>query len=190
MQIAKRLFYICSMKKICFILLSFVLLFACKPNNKAQDDLSMQNYYSVYKSDSLLVDIVSYIDKLPENTKAENRFDPANRNYYIEGFKTRFQFVNYFISKDSTHYFAAFAKTASLYNKKRLVSGKFKIQNSLITDFEEVLITKKLTEQKLNVIKDSIFSQIIQNKPINHPEIEWPNSTIIYSKAFHKWVSK
>ncbi|MES2836404.1 MAG: hypothetical protein V4667_02685 [Bacteroidota bacterium] len=150
----------------------------------------MQNYYSAYKSDSLLVNIVSYIDKLPENVKAENRFDSANRNYYIEGFKTRFQFVNYYISTDSTHYFTAHIKTASLYNKKRLVAGKFKIQNNLITDFEEVLITKKLTEQKLNEIKDSLFIKIIENKAINHPEIEWPNATTSYSKSNHSWISK
>lgn len=150
----------------------------------------MQNYYSVYNNDSLLVDIVSYIDKLPENVKEENRFDSANRSYYIEGFKTRIQFVNFYISNDSTHYFAALAKTASLYNKKRLVAGKFKIQNNLISGFEEVLITKKLPVEKLNPLKDSLFTQIIENKAINHPEIEWPNATTSYSKINNSWVSK
>jgi len=177
------------MKKICFILFSFILLFACKPNNKEQD-LSMQNYYSIYKNDSLLVNIVSYIDKLPENVKEENRFDSANRSYYLEGFKTRYQFVNYYISQDSTHYFAAFVKTASLYNKKRLVAGKFKINNNLITDFEEVLITKKLQVEKLNSLKDSLFTQILENKATNHPEIEWPNEKTSYSKLNHSWISK
>lgn len=150
----------------------------------------MQNYYSVYNNDSLLVDIVSYIDKLPENVKEENRFDSANRSYYIEGFKTRIQFVNFYISNDSTHYFAALAKTASLYNKKRLVAGKFKIQNNSIADFEEIFISKKLDEQKLLAIKDSLFIQIIENKPVNHPEIEWPNATTSYSKINNSWVSK
>lgn len=176
------------MKKIFVIQLIFVLLFACKPNNKAQDK-SMQNFYSIYKNDSLLVDIVSYIDKLPENVKEENRFDLANRSYYIEGFKTRFQFVNFYISKDSTHYFATLAKTASLYNKKRLVAGKFKIKNNSIIDFEEVYITKKNNEQKLILLKDSLFVLMIENKTTNHSEIEWPNKYTHYSKTNHKWNS-
>lgn len=185
----KGFFTFYSMKKITILLLSLILVLACKTKNNEQK-YTLLNCYGVYKTDSLLVEIVSYIDKLPENVKEENRFDSSNRQHYIEGFKTRFQFVNYYISNDSTHYFAVFAKTASLYNKKRLVAGKFKITNNLIIDFEEVYITNKLEEQKLTQIKDSLFTQLLQNIEIKHPEIEWPNKAVYYSKSKHNWISK
>src|SRR5687768_9634900 len=109
-------------KTIVIFFICGLFLLACK------NEYEVKNYYSENEQDSLLADIITYIYNKPTYATWQNRFESKYRPYYISHIKD-FQFQQYFIDKNNTHYFYLLRPARGPHGNIRGVGGSFRRDN-------------------------------------------------------------
>ncbi len=179
------------MKKIIIFFALLFILVACQQKNN-----QVSQYFNDSERDTLLTNIITFIYiKAPYATN-KTRFDAPYRKYYVENLP-KFSFQNYYIDKDSTHYFFLIRPVGHSSQYRRGVLGKFRLKkDSLMPEnFEEIVNTPHLSEEIVKERGAFLFQELIKNKQLDKylgmkHYIEWPDSTLVYDKNIHEWVGE
>ena len=175
-----------------FALLSF-LVGACGSSTGDQ----VRDYFSKQEADTLLVNIVTYMDAYAPAASNTTRFEPKFREYYRKKAE-KYRIVRYTITPDSTHHFFLIRPVGGGQLFQRGVGGRFKLnEGSLMpSDFEEMWCTPHLKEVPVIEERGSyLFREMVKKGTVDHlldmkHFIEWPDSTLVYDKSLHEWVSR
>jgi hypothetical protein len=163
-----------------------LLLTGCHPTENYNPDQSL----SLKEKDSVLVDVIQYIQPTPEYSN-EPKGSASLKNYYKERIPF-YSLIYYKNEKDSVHYFLVGKKTASTKNEMIGVGGYFIMKSGKVDDFTEVFNMPKMEQSLLEEKGQLLFEELINNNNVNKylgkPEwIEFPNTTIVYDKKSHDW---
>lgn len=156
---------------------------------------NVDQYYSKEESDSLLIDLITYIYPAPQAATVNSKFDPSFRQYYVSQ-KNKFRFERYFISNSGVHYFYLIRPANSPNGNIRGVGGSFKLDKSeKIISFKEIFNTPAGDLLSLKKKGDELFRWMIQNGNVNdylrNPDfVEWPNKSTYYDTITHEWLIK
>lgn len=150
------------------------------------------SYFSKEQSDSLLVDVVTFIGRKPEGSDWQTKYDPVYRNYYIR-LSAGFSFEYYYISPAGVHYFYMIRPARHKDGNRRGVGGMYRIgSDGTIVDFEEVFNTPVKSEAELREIGKILFSELVKTGNVerfseNRNYIEWPDDRLKYDKVKKEW---
>jgi hypothetical protein len=166
-------------------------VWSCKNN-----PYEVKSYFSDNERDTLLANIITYTSQYAKGATNATRFAPQFRKEYVSRLP-QYKFANYFIAPDSTHYFFVIRPVGSGGGFQRGIGGKFKMGNNLMpTDYEELWCTPHFKDE--NVIYERggfLFKAMTKNGNIDKfltmkLYVEWPDSTLVYDKKIHEWVSR
>lgn len=155
----------------------------------------VSNYLNNVERDSLLTDIITYIYVRPKGVTWENRFDAANRKYYVNVLP-KFKFEKLYKDKEGTYYFLLIRPARSAEGTMRAVGGKFKLDDHKdITRFEEIFNTPVGSITVLREKGEELFLYMVENGTVekymlNDEYLEWPNAWTYYDTIRHEWLSK
>src|SRR5688572_24663711 len=176
-------------KRIAVFFFCGLFLLSCK------DKHEVKSYYSQSEKDSLLADIITYVYNKPTYATWENRFESKYRRYYVSRIKD-FQFQQYFIDENNTHYFYLIRPARGPQGNIRGVGGSFKIDNDgKISSFREVFNTPIATKERLEVRGAELFKWMTIHGNVNdylkNPDyIEWPIQMTYYDTIQYEWLVK
>ncbi len=161
---------------------------ACQSKEEAN------GYLSKTSQDSLLADIITYTSEYARGANNLNRFEPQFRAEYVNRLPN-YRLIKYNITPDSVHYFFISRPAGTIF--RRGIGGKFRLKKGslVLTDYEELWCTPHFKSDTLVVERGNyLFGEMVKNGNINHlltmkHYIEWPDSTLVYDKQKHEWVS-
>jgi hypothetical protein len=175
---------------IVFVLISCFVYWGCSEKGAAD------KYYSSQEKDSLLVNMITYMDAYAPGATNSTRFDNRFRPYY-EKKLAQYSIEKYQIAPDSTHYFFVIRPVGRGQLFQRGVGGRFKLKEGSLkpVDFEEMWCTPHMKE--VEVIKERgnyLFTEMAEKGSVDHllsmkHYIEWPDSMLVYSKERNEWVA-
>ncbi len=174
------------------LLISLLTLFTI--SCQSSDKYSINHYYNQSEKDTLLTNIITYIYQKAPNSDNQTRFNPEFRNFYKNQL-SKFSFQNYFIDKDSTHYFFVIRPVGNLPYKRGVI-GRYRLdQNLEPIDFEEVVNTPHLKEAELAERGNFLLKELIKNKNLDKyytmkHYVEWPDKHLVYNKKVNEWVNR
>lgn len=154
----------------------------------------VSSYYSDTERDTLLTNIITYTSQYARGASNSTRFQPQFRKEYV-GRLPQYRFENYYVAPDSTHYFFINRPVGS-GAFRRGVGGKFKMSKNLMPiQYEELWCTPHFKTDSL--IKERggfLFKAMIKEGNIDkylgmRLFVEWPDSTLVYDKKIHEWVT-
>jgi hypothetical protein len=169
------------------VLLVFFLLSCNKQNNP------QQKYFNQSEQDMLLINIITLMAQKPAGANDSTKFEAQYKDYY-ERQKNDFIIKDYFIDKDSTHYYFLIRPVANLPYKRGVI-GKFKLAKSMKPiDFEEIVNTPHLKESEVIERGHFLFTELIKTKDISKyyalkQYVEWPDANLYYEKKTNQWLS-
>jgi hypothetical protein len=174
------------------VLLSATILFlsSCDETKKEHQ---ISHYFDKSAQDTLLTNIVTFIYKVPRGVNPKNKFDIEYRKLYVDQIKN-FEFLNYFIDQDSTHYFQLIRPARNEKGYKRGVLGKFKLGNDFnLIDFEEIANTPMLPVEEIKekgefLWKDLMYYKNLDRYFLNKGYIEFPDDRARYDKTKNEWT--
>ena len=174
----------------------FILLIAHSCTIKR--DYSPDAHLSVKEKDKVLMSIIRYIGKAPENVDRAEIFNSKYDSHYLD-IASRHQFEHYYINDNGTHYFLISRPAPSLFGKRVAIGGKLKLdKNGGLIEYEEVFRTWKMKEEDLKRKGQLLFDLMVNDKDIsayyraNSSEeyIEFPDEHNYYDKVDRMWKSK
>lgn len=174
-----------------FTVVSFLLvgISACSKADKHHID----HYYSKSEQDTLMANIVTHIYKVPRGVRKQDKHDPKYRHLYL-GEINKFEFVNYLVDEDSTHFFFLIRPARNAHGHKRGVGGKYKLgEDMTLLDFEEIFNTPMMPEEEIREKGRYLWADIVRFKHVdryflNKPYIEFPDERTRYDKAKKEWT--
>lgn len=178
--------------------LSILLLSLFVHSCTTKSDYNPDSHLSVKEKDKVLMTIIRYIGKAPENVDKVEIFDSKYDAHYLD-IASRHRFDQYYIDYNGTHYFLISRPAPSLYEKRVATGGKLKFdENGKLIEYEEVFRTWKMKEEDLKVRGTLLFDLMVNGKDlspyyrINSPEeyIEFPDDNNYYDKAERMWKAK
>lgn len=161
---------------------------------KSKESNTIDYYYSDNQRDTLLANVITYMYLKPSGATNENRFEPRFRKYYVAQLPY-FSCDRYTIRPDSTHYYFVIRSAGKVEKYRRGIGGKFRLHKDLMPyDFEEMWCTPRLSEEEVKQRGRFLFGEMVKNGNVDKyltmsHYIEWPDSTLIYDKKAHEWVS-
>ena len=180
--------------KLSSILLVVSIFQSCNQKRNYNPD----SILSVKEKDRVLMSIIRYIGKSPENVGVNERFDSKHDIHYLD-IASRHRFDQYYIAANGTHYFLISRPAPSLFEKRVAIGGKLKFdENGQVLEFEEVFRTWKLKEEDLKVKGNLLFDLMVNDRDlspyyrINSSEeyIEFPDEHNYYDKIERMWKAK
>lgn len=172
-----------------FLFLSFLFCISC-----SSDTNSLSNHYNVAQQEIISTNIITYIAPKAPTSTSKTRFQIQYQKYY-QGLLPNFTIENYFIDKDSTHYFFMIRPVGNL-PYKRGVLGKFKLDENLMPyQFEEIVNTPHLEEKVVEERGRFLFKELIKNKNLDKfitlkHYVEWPDAHLVYDKNTNEWTER
>lgn len=159
---------------------------------------SPDSHLTLKEKDKVLMSIIRYIGKAPENVALNERFDSKHDAHYLD-IASRHRFDQYYIANNGIHYFLISRPAPSLFEKRVAIGGKLKFdENEQLIEYEEVFRTWKMKEEDLEVKGNLLFDLMINGKDlssyyrINSSEeyIEFPDEHNHYDKTQRIWKTK
>lgn len=142
----------------------------------------------------VLINLVTYTDKIAPGANFSNRDSIAFVDYYQERLMVH-EFANYFI-KDSVCYFQLYKIAPSLFKERIAIAGRFTTDGKgKINQIEEVYITPKLKPGELELTANELFINLVENDHVNQfmgnrKYVEFPDSLNTYNTEQKRWVFK
>ncbi|MFD2034310.1 hypothetical protein ACFSKL_05880 [Belliella marina] len=172
------------------LLIAVFSFVACDGEDKKYQ---VSHYFDNSEQDTLLTNIVTYIYKVPRGVDPKKKFDLEYRKLYVGQIKN-FEFLNYFIDQDSTHYFQLIRPARNEKGYKRGVLGKFKLGNDFeLIDFEEIANTPMLPVDEIKekgsyLWKDLMYFKNLDRYFLNKEYVEFPDDRARYDKVKNEWT--
>jgi hypothetical protein len=176
------------MKKI-LLVYSLIYCLGCKT-----DTNTISHYFDKKEQEQILTNIITFIYQKAPNSNNNTKFTAAFKPFYQKQLPN-FKIQNYFIDKDSTHYFFVIRPVGNL-PYKRGVLGRYKLTKDLMpTEFEEVVNTPHLKEELVVERGGFLFKELIKTKNLDKyiamkHYVEWPDSRLVYNRKINEWVSR
>ncbi|MCH7397987.1 hypothetical protein MM236_08300 [Belliella sp. DSM 107340] len=173
-----------------FLLIAVFSIVACDGEDKKHQ---ISHYFDKSEQDTLLTNIVTYIYKVPRGVDPKKKFDLEYRKLYV-GQIQNFEFLNYFIDQDSTHYFQLIRPARNEKGYRRGVLGKFKLGNDFeLIDFEEIANTPMLPVDEIKekgtyLWKDLMYFKNLDRYFLNKEYVEFPDDRARYDKVKNEWT--
>lgn len=146
--------------------------------------------------DTLMLNIVTYVSKLPNKATLKTRFSPSFAEYYKMNV-SKFVFdSHYYSEKDEYHYFLIERPAGNDLKYKRTVGGKFKLRKGDFKpySFEEIFNSPRLPDSIRIERGRFLFKEMIKKGHINEylsmeHYVEWPDSNLVYDKRQNQWIN-
>lgn len=172
-----------------FLSLFVLVIFAsCEPKD------SPKHYFSDVERDSLLVNIITYVAENATYANDFTRFNPEFRAYYVN-LLPKYTLEKLEKTEEGIFVFLLNRPVGHLTQYRRSVIGKFELKEGslLPMNFEELANTPHLDPETALKRGNFLFKELVSNGslkeyiPLKH-YVEWPDSTLIYDRKWHRWV--
>ena len=157
-----------------------------------KDFYSPETYYSQELIDSLMVDVVTYMGKMPRSADNISRHDSIHREYYTE-MSQEYQLHKLFVHEDGSHFYYIIRPARHPLGNRRGVGGKFYLdENKQILDFEEIFVTPIANEEDIAALAEKLFMELIESGNVDkylsdRNIIEWPDDRCHYDFEKKEW---
>lgn len=161
-------------------------------------DYRPESHLSPQEQDKVMMAVIRYVGKAPENVRNEDRFDKKHDGYYQQ-LAGRHRLDQYFINDDGVHYFLISRAAPSLFEKRVATGGKMKFDADWkLVDYEEVFRTWKMKEEDLAKKGSLLFDTMVTGQsltPYQIPNtqeeyIEFPDPRTYYDKPTRTWKTR
>lgn len=142
--------------------------------------------------DTLLVDLITYIHRRPNEAinldRTEARFRPWYRSQLPD-----YTLLQYHTAEDGTHWFFLARPARSVKGDRRGVGGRFRIsEQGRPTAFEEVFNTPVLSMDSVRIVGELLFPELVLlNGAVPRPDdrrlVEWPDASLHYDRERKEW---
>jgi hypothetical protein len=179
-------------------LLSLLLIVSILQSCNRKKDYNPESYLSVKEKDRVLMSIIRYLGKTPENVALTERFDSKYDAHYLD-IASRHRFDQYYMDDEGTHYFLISRPAPSLFEKRVATGGKLKFdENGNLIEYEEVFRTWKMEVEDLNAKGFLLFDLMVNGKDLRpyyrknslEEYIEFPDDHNYYDKTERIWKVK
>lgn len=157
-----------------------------------KDKYSPNAYFPQEIIDSLMVDMVTYIGKMPRSADHITRHDSKHREYYRE-MSREYQLHKLYVNEDGAHYYYMFRPARHPLGNRRGVGGMFYLdENNELQDFGEIFVTTVANEEDLAVFAEKLFMELVQSGNVDkylsdRNMIEWPDDRCLYDFEKKEW---
>lgn len=179
--------------------LSVLLLSLFSHSCTTKSDYNPDSHLSVKEKDNVLVLIIRYIGKAPENVNTTEIFDSKYDAHYLD-IASRHRFDQYYIDDKGIHYFLISRPAPSLYEKRVAIGGKLKLkEQGELVEYEEVFRTWKMVPDTLKKRSLFLFDKMVKGESLDLyltvnskgvEYIEFPDEHNYYDKATRRWLQK
>lgn len=179
------------MKNSSILFLILVLFAQC--GGKFDPDASL----NPREKDELMMKIIRYVAKAPENVSATEKFKSDYDAYYQE--RASQCFLEQYYATDKTAYFLVSQPAPSITEKRHATGGKIIFNDDgSIQEFEEVFRTWKMVPDTLKKRSYFLFSRMVKGETLDpfyakktgDQYIEFPDDNTYYDKASRSWKTK
>jgi hypothetical protein len=158
-----------------------------------QDDAE-HHFKSVQEQDSILLQLSPYVIRQPEELTDTAWYSNSSDSLRMQKLThLSAKLFKYSKAENGIHYYCVYLRdNRSLYEDYRGYGGKYKVQNGMIADLEELFITPQLKIDQVKEISEALFEEIVRTgdakKFIGKSELmQWPSETVVYNKKTNKW---
>jgi hypothetical protein len=164
----------------------------------ARKDYRPESHLSPQEQDQVMMAVIRYIGKAPENVNGDERFDKKYDAYYQQ-LAGRHRLEKYFIDDSGNHYFLISRSAPSLFEKRVATGGKMRFDDKWnLVEYEEVFRTWKMKEDELQKKGSVLFEKLVTNQPLtpyqapNSTEeyIEFPDPRTYFDKESRTWKTR
>ncbi|GAB2764057.1 hypothetical protein GCM10027275_01400 [Rhabdobacter roseus] len=151
---------------------------------------------SAAERDTLLVNMITYMDAPAPGATSQTRFEPRFRPYYQKRLSL-YTLEEHQVVDDSLHYFFVVRPVAGSRLYQRGVGGRFSLKEGTLqpAHFEEMWCTPHFKDSTLVRERGGyLFKEMVQKGTVAHllgmkHYLEWPDSTLVYDQQAHEWVA-
>jgi hypothetical protein len=177
----------------CYATLLAIVLFQCEQQQTYAPDSRL----NAQEKDALMMQIIRYATKGPENVSGKEKFDHKYDAYYQQrASQTR---LEAYYTKDDQHYFLISQPAPSLVEKRNATGGKLKLDSDgKLIAYEEVFRTWKMLPDTLKERSFILFDKMVKGESLdpyltknsNLEYIEFPDDRTYYDKVSRTWRVK
>lgn len=170
-----------------------IILFQCNKEQTYDPDASLTEK----EKDRILMSVIRYLAKAPENVSNAEIFDNKYDAYYQQR-ASQCRFEKY-LKKADEHFFLISQPAPSLTEKRHATGGRvvFDSKGNLV-EYEEVFRTWKLVPDTLRKRSAVLFEGMVKGESLEpyltknsqKEYIEFPDDRTIYNKARRIWETK
>jgi len=182
------------MMKRLLVLSVLTIAFAnCARENKYQPDATL----TAQEKDQVMMTIIRYVAKAPENVSPDEIFTSEYDSYYQERAKQCF-LEQFYISGDD-RFFLVSQTAPSLTEKRHATGGRMKLDgDGTLKEYEEIFRTWKMVPDTLRKRSYFLFDKMVKGEPLEpyytkhtgDQYIEFPDDVTYYDKASRSWKTK
>lgn len=166
----------------------------CKKN----ENPAYSSFFSKAEADSLMVDLITYVYKKPQNADHQSKFERKYRQYYTDQLPN-FSWLALSPRSEDSYYFLILRPARDPQNRIRAVGGYFEVglsedKTTAIKNLREIFNTPLLAGEEAKEKGNYIYKQMIRNDGdisalLHLPHyIEFPNKTFTYDSVKHEWL--
>lgn len=158
----------------------------------AREALSVAHHFPGTAKDSLLANLITFIDKRPAEATNMDCTLPRFRAHYVAQLP-RFTYAYHQMTADSTHWFYLIRPARSIDGDKRGVGGRFRVNANLeLVELLEVFNTRVMPEEQLWAHGLDLFRHMVAHGGTeSHPQrtqwVEWPDERLQYHPELRAW---
>ena len=176
-----------------YVTLSLIVFFQCGKQNTYEPD----RYLNAKEKDALIVQIIRYATKGPENVNATEILDSKYDGYYQQR-AAQSRLEAYYV-KGEEHYFLISQPAPSLVEKRHATGGKLQVDSEgRLTSYEEIFRTWKLVPDTLRERGFILFDKMVKGESLEPfltensklEFIEFPDARTFYNKTARRWELK
>ena len=169
------------------------MLVQCSDNKKYDPSKTL----SPQEKDEVMMNIVRYLAKAPENVGPEEKFKPEYNPYYQE--RASQCILEQYLVRDAIHYFLVSQPAPSLTEKRHATGGRFRLdKDGVLLEYEEIFRTWKMVPDTLRQRGYFLFDKMVGNeslepfytKSAGDRYIEFPDDHTYYDKSSRSWSTR
>jgi hypothetical protein len=176
--------------KLIWLAILSTFLFQCGSNNYDPSE-----HLNAQQKDELMMTLVRYIAKAPENVKEKEKFRKEHDAYYQQR-ASQLKLEQYYKDHD-VQYFLISQPAPSLTEKRHATGGKIRIgDEGAIVEYEEVFRTWKMVPDTLIKRSYLLFDKMVKGESLDNyltknsmpvEYIEFPDERTYFDKAERRW---
>jgi hypothetical protein len=177
-----------------FLTLVLVSVFChCSRDKKYDPDSQL----SPQEKDKIMMTLIRYVAKAPENVNESEKFSDKYDLYYQER-ASQTKLEQYYV-EGKQQYFLISQPAPSLVEKRHATGGKMLFDDTgNLLEYEEVFRTWKLIPDTLKRRSYFLFDKMVKGEPLTSyltknssiEYIEFPDDNTFYDKTARRWKSK
>ena len=177
-----------------FLMLFLITAFTqCAHDKKYDPSASL----SPPEKDEIMMKIIRYVAKAPENVSQTEKFKSEYDSYYQE--RASQCYLEQYYSNGDTHYFLVTQPAPSLVEKRHATGGRMILgDDGSIKEYEEIFRTWKMLPDTLRKRSYFLFDRMVKEeslepfytKSAGDKYIEFPDDLTYFDKTSRSWKTK